>query len=96
MGSALGEADKWPRRSRPAGGRGMESVVVTAESPQFRTTSSTIATLGSASEIADLFQYTIHDPVNVKKHESAMLPFLQQKIAARKLIIYSDTSRTTP
>jgi hypothetical protein len=28
----------------------------------------------------------------VKKNESAMLPFLQQKIAARKLIIYSDDS----
>jgi hypothetical protein len=57
---------------------------------------STIADLGPAQEIADLFQYSIRNPVTVKKNESAMLPFLQQKIAARKLIIYSDSSRANP
>ena len=31
-----------------------------------------------------------------EEDESAMLPFLQQKIAARKLIIYSDPSRANP
>ncbi|HZL57969.1 MAG TPA: DUF4139 domain-containing protein [Bryobacteraceae bacterium] len=59
-------------------------------------TSSTIAPSGTATEIADLFQYSIKDPVTVKKNESAMLPFLQQKIAARKLIIYSDANTTNP
>ena len=58
--------------------------------------SSSIAPAGSATEIADLFQYSIKDPVTVKKNESAMLPFLQQKIAARKLIIYSDANKTNP
>ena len=57
---------------------------------------SAIAASGSATEVADLFQYSIKDPVTVKKNESAMLPFLQQKIAARKLIIYSDASKTNP
>jgi hypothetical protein len=51
---------------------------------------------GAAAEIADLFQYSIANPVTVKKNESAMLPFLQQKIAARKLIVYSDTSKPNP
>ncbi len=58
--------------------------------------SSSVAVNGSATEIADLFQYSIKDPVTVKKNESAMLPFLQQKIAARKLIIYSDANKTNP
>ncbi len=57
---------------------------------------STVADLGPAGELADLFQYSIRNPVTVKKNQSAMLPFMQQKIAARKLIIYSDTSRPNP
>jgi len=61
-----------------------------------RAAPSTIADLGPAGELADLFQYSIRNPVTVKKNESAMLPFLQQKIAARKLIIYSDSSRANP
>ncbi len=51
---------------------------------------------GSATEIADLFEYSIATPVTVRKDESAMMPFLQQKISARKLIIYSDASRSNP
>ncbi|MGD1071233.1 MAG: DUF4139 domain-containing protein [Bryobacteraceae bacterium] len=57
---------------------------------------SSIAPAGQATEIADLFEYAIATPVTVKKNESAMLPFLQQKITARKLIIFSDASKTNP
>ena len=57
---------------------------------------SSIAPAGIAREIADLFEYNLPNPVTVKKNESAMLPFLQQKITARKLIIYSDSSRPNP
>jgi hypothetical protein len=51
---------------------------------------------GPAQEIADLFEYSIAAPVTVHRDESVMLPFLQQKIAARKLVIYSDASRPNP
>jgi hypothetical protein len=57
---------------------------------------SSVAPSGNATEIADLFEYSIRNPVTVKKNESAMLPFLQQKITARKLIIYSDQSTPNP
>lgn len=57
---------------------------------------SDVAPAGTATEIADLFEYSIANPVTVKKNESAMLPFLQQKIAARKLLIYSDESKPNP
>jgi len=67
-----------------------------APPPPPKAAPSTIADIGPAGEIADLFQYSIRNPVTVKKNESAMLPFLQQKIAARKLIIYSDSSRVNP
>lgn len=54
--------------------------------------------VGSAEgrDLGDLFAYTIVNPVTVKKNESAMLPFLQQKITGRKLIIYSDLSMQNP
>ena len=91
---------------RSSVGTASQSVMVTAEAAQVQTQSSlpmmpraapsTIADLGPAGELADLFQYSIRNPVTVKKNESAMLPFLQQKIAARKLIIYSDSSRANP
>ena len=50
----------------------------------------------AASEIADLFEYRMPHPVTIPKDQSAMLPFLQQKIAARKLEIYSDQSSEHP
>ncbi|HXE65051.1 MAG TPA: DUF4139 domain-containing protein [Bryobacteraceae bacterium] len=61
-----------------------------------RAQTSTIAETADGQEIADLFQYTIANPVTVRKDESAMLPFLQQKITGRKLIIYSDQTRPNP
>ena len=57
---------------------------------------SSIEGAGAATEIADLFEYTIATPVTVRKDESAMMPFLQQKVSARKLIIYSDSSKPNP
>jgi hypothetical protein len=47
-------------------------------------------------ELGDLFEYSISTPVTVKKNQSAMLPFLQQKITGRKLLIYSDSSMQNP
>ncbi len=44
----------------------------------------------AASEVGELFEYRIAAPVTIRKEESAMLPFLQQKISARKLLIYSE------
>ena len=57
---------------------------------------SSISRPASATEIADLFEYSIATPVTVRKDESAMMPFLQQKVSARKLMIYSDASRPNP
>jgi len=57
---------------------------------------SNVPDAGPAQEIADLFEYSIATPVTVRKDESAMMPFLQQKVSARKLIIYSDASRPNP
>ena len=57
---------------------------------------SSVSEAGVSREIADLFAYDISSPVTVRKNESVMLPFLQQKITARKLVLYSDSSRPNP
>jgi hypothetical protein len=44
----------------------------------------------AAADLGELFEYRFATPVTVKKDESAMLPFLQQKIGSRKLLIYSE------
>ena len=68
-----------------------------AEGMAFRRPSeSSVASTATGREAADLFEYSIPTPVTVKKNESAMLPFLQQKIGARKLIIYTDHSKQNP
>jgi hypothetical protein len=51
---------------------------------------SSIAPETVTREIGDLFEYRIAQPVTIRQNESAMLPFLQQPINARKLLIYSD------
>ena len=57
---------------------------------------SSIAQTAAARELGELFEYRISTPVTIRKSESAMLPFLQDKITARKLLIYSDQSSAHP
>jgi hypothetical protein len=51
---------------------------------------SLIALNVAAEDLGDLFEYRFATPVTVKKDESAMFPFLQQPIGARRLLIYSE------
>jgi hypothetical protein len=57
---------------------------------------SSIAEAAIGRELGDLFEYRIAQPVTIRKNESAMLPFLQQQIEGRKLLIYSDHSSQHP
>jgi len=57
---------------------------------------SSIVAGATAGELGELFEYRIAQPVTIRKDESAMLPFLQQPIEARKLLIYSDHSSQHP
>lgn len=49
-----------------------------------------------AREAGELFEYHFSTPVTAKKGESMLLPFLQQKVGARKLLVYSDRSQPNP
>ncbi|MGA2327526.1 MAG: DUF4139 domain-containing protein [Bryobacteraceae bacterium] len=57
---------------------------------------SSIAAAAEGREVGELFEYSFSAPVTVRKDESAMLPFLQQKVTARKLLIYSGGSSEFP
>jgi len=52
---------------------------------------SSIAPTTDTRDLGELFEYSFSGPVSVKQGESAMLPFLQQKIGARKLLIYMES-----
>jgi hypothetical protein len=70
-----------------------------ASSPAFRAreeVQSSLAATAATRNLGELFEYRIPTPVTVRKSESAMLPFLQQKIGARKLLVYSDQSSEHP
>ncbi|MGQ9635006.1 MAG: DUF4139 domain-containing protein [Bryobacteraceae bacterium] len=57
---------------------------------------STLAETAAARELGELFEYSFPVPVTIRRGESAMLPFVQQKVQARKLLIYSDRSSSHP
>ncbi|MBI5087021.1 MAG: DUF4139 domain-containing protein [Acidobacteria bacterium] len=50
----------------------------------------------AAREVGELFEYRFSTPVTAKKGESMLLPFVQQKVGARKLLVYSDRSQLNP
>jgi len=52
---------------------------------------SSIAPMTDTRDLGELFEYSFSSPVSVKQGESAMLPFLQQKINTRKLLIYMES-----
>ncbi|MBL8214392.1 MAG: DUF4139 domain-containing protein [Bryobacterales bacterium] len=84
--------------SAPAGGAAFarKSMRMAAESVARDQMESNVAVETQGRELGDLFEYRFSNPVTVRKSESAMLPFLQQKINARKLLIYSDRSLQNP
>jgi hypothetical protein len=57
---------------------------------------SSINIAAQGRDLGDLFEYRFDSPVTVRKGQSAMLPFLQQKIGSRKLLIFSDNGSIHP
>jgi hypothetical protein len=57
---------------------------------------SSIAAPAEGREVGELFEYDFSSPVTVRKGESAMLPFIQQTVAARKLLIFSGGGSGNP
>ena len=67
-----------------------------APAPRMEAMMSSIAPAAEAREAGELFEYRFSAPVSSRKGESILLPFVQQKIGARKLLIYSDRTQANP
>jgi hypothetical protein len=50
----------------------------------------------SGATLGELFEYSFAAPVTIKKNQSAMLPFLKDRIPVRKLLIYSERDGEHP
>ncbi len=57
---------------------------------------STVTAPAETAERGELFEYRFETPVTVHDGESAMLPFLQQKVTARKVLIFSTAASEFP
>jgi hypothetical protein len=57
---------------------------------------SSIVSQALGQDLGELFEYRIATPVTIRKDESAMLPFLQEKVEGRKLLIYSQHGSEHP
>jgi hypothetical protein len=57
---------------------------------------SSVSSVASGQDLGELFEYSFPGPVTVKKGESAMLPFIQQRLNARKLLIFTDNMNLHP
>jgi hypothetical protein len=71
-----------------------ESIMAAAPAPMMMTSELNINT--QAREAGELFEYRFASAVTAKKGESLLLPFVQQKIGSRKLLVYSDRSQSNP
>lgn len=50
----------------------------------------------TGATLGELFEYRFPDAITIKKNQSAMLPFLQSKVEARKLLIWTDQDGEHP
>jgi hypothetical protein len=50
----------------------------------------------AGTAMGELFEYGFAQPVTIKKNQSAMLPFVQDRVATRKLLIYRDSDGEHP
>ena len=81
------------------GGRGqasLESLSQFATLQSAPVSDSTIAATAAGREVGELFEYRFGNPVTVKKGESAMLPFLQQKLNSRKVLVFQESQGVNP
>lgn len=77
----------------PQGPRAMAREEAAAGQMALRTlvAPSSFGSTADGRQAGELFEYSFSSPVTVKQGESAMLPFLQQKIGARKLLVYAES-----
>ncbi len=85
-------------RVRPEGLRQLAAAPPAAapQAAERRDLASTVVAPAEGRERGELFEYRFEAPVTVGQGQSVMLPFVQQKIAARRLLIYTPADTLHP
>ena len=105
MGSVTGSLAAVPPAAAPRqqaaamggfGGGGGARKDALAKASEALSDYSSVASTAEGQDAGELFEYSFANPITVKKGESAMLPFLQQRLNTRKLLIYSDNMNLHP
>lgn len=79
-----------PPPPMPFAGAPREARDLAQIAPGVLNTTSSVARTTIAREAGELFEYRFDTPVTVRAGESAMLPFVQQPVGARRLLVYSS------
>ncbi|MEQ1644543.1 MAG: hypothetical protein ABL959_13935, partial [Pyrinomonadaceae bacterium] len=66
----------------------------TTVSEALTSTTSGITAAASGSEIGDLFEYRIEQPVTVNRNRSALIPIVQTKMDGERVAVYNEMVRT--
>jgi hypothetical protein len=53
----------------------------------------TAAVATRTAEVADLFEYEVRNPVTVRRHQSALVPILQERLDGRRVVLYNPEVR---
>jgi len=103
--SEQGEQDRAVRRDRAAapgapaaegaafGKR--ESAAKDAKADEAFSLGASIAPVASGASIGELFEFSIHHPVDLQRRRSAMLPIVNQPVKAEKISIYNQGQHQT-
>lgn len=89
------DAARAPRRLMALAAPMAETAEAKAAAPEPLELSS-VEPQAAGREAGELFEYSFSTPVNARAGESLMLPFVQGRIAARRLLIYADRSQPHP
>jgi hypothetical protein len=73
-----------------------QSVVTKAEVQQFASLQPSSVEGATGATLGELFEYNFAGPISIRRNQSAMLPFLQDKVNARKLLIYTERDGEHP
>ena len=66
---------------------------VTSLSDAFRSEDVGVKTAAKGSEVGDLFEYKIEQPVTVRRNVSALIPILQADMEGERVSIYNEAAR---
>jgi hypothetical protein len=89
--SANGLADAKAAAAMPPGAPAMAQAAFGKAAADRVALGGSVRSVASASDLGELFEFTIQHPVDLDRRRSAMLPIVTENVAAEKLSIYNQS-----